>query len=187
MNLSTLSVIYRNGLWISAPLFCISAVLLGFFILNVVRLVKKAHILSVPLLEQQDVEFVEAGRVVLCLEGPRLSGRFAGLDYELSAVDGTPVKGRTTWFHAKTSGLSKVRMEMRIYEIPEPGCYVLRVQGLGAARAADAKHRVVFMRPHLVQALGYVIGMTLAAGLLIASFVFFVLRLTSNGSINGDR
>lgn len=181
MNMSA-SAFLRNGVWISLPLFCISAALLGLCIRNVIRVVRRAYIVSVPLLEQQEIEFAEAGGVVLCGEGPRFTTRFAKLAYELSADDGTPIKGRTAWFHASTSGASRVRMELKRYRIPKPGRYVLRIQGLGTVRADNAEHRIVFMKPHLAQSMGYVVGIVLAGGLLIGSIVFFGLSLASKGA-----
>ena len=123
-----LNLLYRYGLWISVPVFGISAAMLVFFILGVMRVVRQAHILSVPLLEQQEIEFAEAGRVVLCMEGPLLTTRFGNLDYELRVAEGMPVEGRTTWFHAKTSSLSSVRMELKSYELPRRGRYILQHQ-----------------------------------------------------------
>lgn len=176
-----LSILYRNGLWISVLLFGVSAALLGFFILNVIRLVDKSKILSVPLVTQQEVDFPFAGRVILCMEGPLLTSRFANLDYDLRAREGMPVEGKTTWFHARTSSFSKVRMELKSYELTKPGTYVLRIQGLEPGSGADSGHRIVFMRPHLALSIGYVIGITLSAGLLIGSIVFFFIRLMEKG------
>jgi hypothetical protein len=175
--MSTLDFLDRNVLWIAPPLMCISALLLGLFIRSEVRLVKEAKILSVPLVEQQEIEFQEAGRVVLCIEGPQFSRRFAGLSYTLSTADGVPVEGRAALFRARTTGFSWARLEVRVYEISHPGRYVLRVQGLGAAQPGDANHRLVFTRPHLAPALGYVLGMILSFGLFIVCLVFFLLRL----------
>lgn len=176
-----LNFLYRYGLWISVPVFGIAAAMLVFFILSVVRAVRQSHILSVPLLEQQDIEFAEAGRVVLCMEGPLFTTRFGNLDYELRLAEGMPVEGRTTWFHAKTSSFSKVRMELKNYELPRPGRYVLRIRGLEPGGKPDSEHRIVFMKPHLAESLGYVIGIILSAGLLIGSLVLFILRLTDKG------
>ncbi|RPJ09391.1 MAG: hypothetical protein EHM36_04370 [Deltaproteobacteria bacterium] len=173
-----LSWIYRNGLWISAPLFFISAALLCFFILSVVRVVRQAHLLSVPLVEQQEIQFAEAGRVVLCTQGPLLSFRFAKLEYELTG-DGIPIEGRRTLFRSKTSGFSWVRMEERSYSIPRPGRNVLRIKGLEPGIATDSEHQIVFMRPHLARSIGFVIGIVLAGLLFIGSIVLFFLRLTS--------
>ncbi|MGE5842495.1 MAG: hypothetical protein ACM335_09470 [Deltaproteobacteria bacterium] len=173
-----LSYIYRNGLWIAVPLFVFSAVLLGFFILNVIRAVRQAHLMSVPLLEQQEIKFANEGRVVLCTQGPLLSTRFGKLDYELTG-DGVPVEGRTTWFHSKTSGFSWVRMEMKAYRIPRPGCYILRIKGLEPGSAADSEHQIVFMKPHLARSIGYVIGIVLTSLFFIGSIVLFFGRLLS--------
>ena len=178
--MSALSFLDRNVLWIAPPLMCIAALALGLLIRSEVRLVREAKILSVPLVAEQDVDFLEAGRMVLCMEGPRFSRRFAGLDYELT-TDGAPVEGRTAWFHARTTGVSRARMELRVYEIPHPGRYVLWVRGLGAAQARDAEHQFVFTRPHLAQSVGYIIGMIVSFGVFIASLVFFALRLTGKG------
>ncbi len=174
--------VYRFGLWISVPAFGVSAALLVFFIMSVVRVVRQSHILSVPLLEQQEIEFPEAGRVVLCMEGPLLTNRFGNLDYELRVAEGMPVEGRTTWFHAKTSGLSTVRMELKSYELPRRGRYILSIKGLESAGKPDSDHKIVFMKPHLAVSILYVIGITLSAVLLIGSLVLFLLRLTDKGA-----
>jgi hypothetical protein len=176
--MSFISWIYRNGLWISAPLFIISAALLAYFILGVVRTVKQAHLLSVPLLEQQEIQFAEEGRVVLCTQGPLLSFRFAKLDYEL-AGDGIPIEGRTSWFPSKTTGLSWVRLEVKSYRIPRPGRYILRIKGLEPGRAADTEHKIVFMRPHLARSIGYVIGIILTSLFFIGSIVLLLSQLLS--------
>ncbi len=175
-----LSWIYRNGIWISVPLFIMSSALLGFFILNVVKVVKQAHLLSVPLGEQQEIEFAEEGRVVLCIQGPLLSTRFANLDYELTG-NGIPVEGRRTLFRARTSGFSWARMELRIYRIQWPGRYVLRIKGLQPGSAVDSGHRIVFMRPHLARSIGCVIGIVMSGVIFIGSIVLFSLRLSSGG------
>jgi len=177
-NMNFLSYVYRNGLWIAVPLFVISAALLCFFILGVIRAVKQSHLLRVPLLEQQEVEFVEAGRVVLCTQGPLLSFRFSKLGYELTG-DGVPVESRTAWFPAKTTGFSWVRMEVKSYRIPRPGRYILRIKGLEPGSTPDSEHQIVFMRPHLARSIGYVIGIVLTSLFFIGSIVLFFGRLLS--------
>jgi len=176
--MSFLTYIFRNGLWISIPLFVISAALLAFFILSVIRVVKQAHLLSVPLLEQQEIEFSEAGRVVLCTQGPHLSFRFTKLDYELVG-DGIFVEGRKIWPPKRTTGFSWIRLEVQSYRIPRPGRYILRTRGLEPGSTADSEHRIVFMKPHLARRIGHVIGIVLAGVLFIGSIVLFFLRLLS--------
>ncbi len=173
-----LSFLYKNGLWISVPLFGLGVFLLWFFIVTMVGLGDKNRICSVPLLAEQDVEFAEAGRVVLWLEGPLLTARFAGLTYELTGSDGSYIKGRMTWFRIRSTSLSKVRIVDRILTIPYPGRYVLHTKGLGASQAADDKHRLIFMRPYLPQTIGCILGIILGAFLTIGSIVLFSLRLS---------
>ena len=171
------SWLYRNGIWISLPAFILGGALLAFFILKVIRIIRHAHIVSVPLLEQQMINFPEPGRVILCTQGPRLSSRFAPLRYEL--LDETRVlRGRTTWFHARTSGVSWVRREVQRYQIPAPGSYVLRITGLQPGDPPEANHKIVFMRPHLARSVGCIIGILLASVLFIGSIVLFSLRFT---------
>ncbi len=50
--MSLLFYMYRNGLWISIPLFLLGVALLVYFILNAVKVVREAHVLSVPLLQE---------------------------------------------------------------------------------------------------------------------------------------
>ena len=169
--------VWRHGLWIAAVVFALAVAGLAWCIVGVVGLGKKSEIVSVSLAEKQDVEFAEAGSVVLCVEGPWLTSRFAGLSYELTAADNTRVKSRKIWLHTKSSGLSRVRLEMRVFEVPEPGRYVLRVQGLKGGQAADSEHKLVFTRPHLGQTVGYILGIVFAGILLVGSMVFFGLRL----------
>lgn len=168
--------LYRNGLWISIPILVGGLTLLGSSIKSVIRLRVEKQILSVPVVEQQQVEFGESGRVVLCVEGPLFTRRFANTGFELRRDDGTPVRGRTTWFHARSSSFTRVRMEMRLFDLPMPGRYELRMPGIGKPQPGDDKHRVVFMIPHLAQTLFHIIGILLGSTLFIGSLVLFLLR-----------
>ncbi|MBM3470836.1 MAG: hypothetical protein FJX73_08605 [Armatimonadetes bacterium] len=176
------SAIYRNMPWVLLLVSVISAVLLGFFILRVIRLVRQAYITSVPLVEQQDIQFDSAGRVVLCTEGPRFITRFSNLTYELGTRDGARIEGKTVWLGRVSSGVSKVRLAVESYEIPRPGRYVLRIHGLGPGWIADTEHLVVFMKPYLARSIGYVVGVALSAVLLIGSTILFLIRLTEGGA-----
>ena len=179
--MSLFSWIYQNGLWISVPVFVLSVASLACLILDVIRVVKQAHLTSVPLMEEQGVEFAEGGRVVLCLEGPRFTTRFAKLSYGLIGPDGRPAKSRRSWFRARTSGIFKVRMELEYYEIPRPGRYTLQIKGLKPGAEPDPDHRIVFMRPHLARSIARVLGIVLAGLFLVGSVVLFLGRLLSNG------
>jgi hypothetical protein len=179
--MSALDFLERNLLWIAPPLMVAGVLLLALCIRNEVRVVKGSKLLSAPLVEQQKVEFPEAGRASLCIEGPQFSRRFARLSYALWAEDGTPVEGRAVLFRTRTSGFSWVRLELRTYEIPHPGRYLLRVEGLGAPQPGDVDHHVVFTRPHTAQTVGYILGMIFSFALFLVSFIFFMLHLLGKG------
>ncbi|MFZ2170092.1 MAG: hypothetical protein WAW61_10705, partial [Methylococcaceae bacterium] len=69
----TLVEIYQHILWITAPLFFISAASLVLLFRNLVRLQRQSLLLSIPLQQQQDIEFTIEGPVILCLHGPLLT------------------------------------------------------------------------------------------------------------------
>jgi hypothetical protein len=119
------------------------------------------------------------GKVVLCIEGPLMSRRFAKLAYDITGPGGTPVEGRPVLFRAKTTGFTKATMDLRIYAITQPGRHVLQIQGLGEEQPSDAEHRMVFTRPHLARTMAYVLGIVFAAVFTIGSLVLFLLRLAN--------
>jgi hypothetical protein len=162
---------------LGVPVIVIALAALGMLIAGVVGLVKRSTLSRMPLAERQEVQFAQAGRVVLIMEGPHLSTRYKQVGFELSGIAGDRIEGRTALFHARSSGFSKARMELLKYDIPRPGRYVLRMTGLGAPQANDFKHAILFARPHLAQSVGYVLGIILASLVFIASLVFFVARL----------
>jgi hypothetical protein len=169
--------LYRSLIWIGPLLLCISGLALALCIRGVIRSVREAVLFNVPLVERQTIEFLDTGRVILCVEGPRFTTRFAHLDYELSTDSGAPVEGRMVLFRFMKSGLSQVRLEVRSYEIPRPGSYVLRIQGLGPPQPHDAEHQLVFTRPHAARSTGYIVGIVLSGLVLISSLIFFLFRV----------
>ncbi len=178
--MDSVSFFGRQMMWLFLAVSCLSAILLGFFIRGVILLVRQSLIVSIPLVAEQEVEFPDAGRVVLCIEGPLFTRRFARLGYELSAGDGAVVSGRPALFRSRTSGFSTVRMELKVYEIPRPGLYFLRISGLADANAPDPRERIVFMRNHLARSVGYIIGIVLSAGFFITGLVFALLCIIRN-------
>lgn len=179
INMAILSFIYTNGIWVAIPSFALGVMLLVRCITGVVRTVREARLFSVPLLDRQEIDFVEAGRVVLAMEGPLFSRRFAKLHYELTGPDGMAVTGRSVLFRATTTGLTKARMELKVYKIANPGRHVFQIRGLGGAKPSDPEHSMVFMRPHLGRTVMYILGIILAAFFTVGSIVLFSLRLTN--------
>jgi hypothetical protein len=164
--------------------FIASVAALVYLILDVIRVVKQARLTSVPLVEKQDLELAEAGRVVLCMEGPLFTTRFANLSYTLIGPEGNPAEKRRSWFRSHTSSFSKVRMELQYYKIPRPGQYTLHIAGLEPGEKPDHNHRIVFMLPHLARSVVHVIGIVLSSMLLIGSLVLFLMRFLSQGDVS---
>jgi hypothetical protein len=177
-----LPFIYKHGIWISIPLFVLSVILLVASITGVFRTGREARLFSVPLADRQEVEFTEAGRVVLCMEGPILSRRFVKLEYGLTGLDGVPVKGRSVLFRASTTGLTKAKMELKVYEVPHPGRYMFQILNLSGEKSSDAEHRMVFTRTNLARSMMYVLGIVFAGILTIGSMVLFFLRFLNVSS-----
>lgn len=172
-----LSFLYKYGIWISVPVFILSVLLLVRCVTGVIKAEKETRLVSLPLLDRQEIDFALEGSVVLCMEGPILSRRFANLEYELTGPDGRVVRSRPVLFRSSTSGFSKAIMELRVYEIAQPGRHVFEIRGLGDERPSDAEHRMVFTLPHLARSMAYVLGIVFSAALSIGSLVLFLMRL----------
>ena len=172
-----LSIIYKYGIWISIPLFIFSVTLLIMSIIGVVRTGRQAVLFSLPLTERQEIEFTEPGSVVLCMEGPILSRRFAKLEFQLTGPDGIATKNRPVLFRARTTGFSKAKMELRVYEIAHQGHHLFQIRGLGGENPSDSEHRMVFTRPNRIRTMAFVLGIIVGAIFTILSIVLFFLRL----------
>ena len=172
-----LSYLYKYGIWISVPVFILSVLLLVRCVTGVIKAEKETRLVSLPLLDRQEIDFAVEGSVVLCMEGPILSRRFANLEYGLTGPDGRVVRSRPALFRSSTSGFSKAIMELRVYEIAQPGRHVFEIRGLGDERPSDAEHRMVFTLPHLARSMAYVIGIVFSAMLTIGSLVLFLMRV----------
>ena len=172
-----LSYLYKYGIWISVPVFILSVLLLVRCVTGVIKAEKETRLVSLPLLDRQEIDFAVEGSVVLCMEGPILSRRFANLEYALTGPDGRAVRSRPVLFRSSRSGFSKAIMELRVYEIAQPGRHVFEIRGLGDERPSDAEHRMVFTLPHLARSMAYVLGIVFSAMLTIGSLVLFLMRV----------
>jgi len=174
--MSILNFVYDYGLWLGPPVFCASVASLVWIIVKLVRLIKASFIMRVPLVEDQDVEFAESGKIILWGEGPRFTTRFAWLRYSMTDAAGTPVPSRPT-MHAVMSGISKARISLRLFYIPQPGVYALHVDRFGDPKPKDANHAILFTRRYFNRVVAYTLGIVAASQLLIGSLVLFLLRL----------
>jgi hypothetical protein len=182
MSQSFWAGVFRNWIWVGTPLMVLALAALGVLIPGLVTLVKNSQLFRVPLAAAQEVEFAEAERVSLSIEGPRGTNRFNGLTFELRGIGGEPVAGNPVWFRSRSSGASTARTEVLTFEIPRAGRYVLAMKGLGAEKEGDSSHAVVFSRPLGASMVATILGIVVASGIFIASLVFFLLRLGKPGA-----
>ncbi|TCJ11600.1 hypothetical protein EZJ19_15105 [Parasulfuritortus cantonensis] len=181
MSQSVFTTVYRYWNWIGIPVLLVAAVVLWLTITDLIAVVKRSYLFSVPLASRQDIQFAEPGRVTLSMEGPRFTTRFGNANFELRDAAGVVVAGRPSLMRLRSSGMTTVRMELLSFDIPRPGRYTLDITGLGEPREGDDKHAVVFQRPALAPIIIHVVGIVLSAGLFITSLVFFILRLNEAG------
>ena len=172
------SFVILNWIWFAIPLMIMGALLLIFFIVKLVRLVKTAPILNLPLAARQDVMFTAAGRVHLCREGPRWE-IWPKQTYELLDGNGASVPGRNLLFQSRVAGLTSIRWEKQAYDLPRPGRYTLLVQGLDIAPEKADQHRIIFTKPGRTRMVGYIIGISLSGVLFLGSLVTFLVRLVT--------
>lgn len=163
--------------WLLAALFVLAVAALARLILAVVRMLRAAHLCDAPLRPRQQIEFPTAGKVVLCMEGPRFTPRFRNLSFELRQPGGAEIAGHRILFRTVASGLSRARVTLRTYDLPMAGRYELAIHGLEPQHIDAPGHTVTFMRPHLARTVLLVIGITFASCLAISSLVFFLLSV----------
>ncbi len=168
----------QRGLWIGSALIWIGVLALVFLIVNVVKLTRKSVILRVPVLERQELQFPEAGRVILAIEGPLLTSRFARFKAEMTTDYGSPVSSRLVLMRTVTSGARKSRMDLRVFQIPHPGRFVLLTQGYQPDPDTDEDHRLVFTRPQLLQVAARIVGMVVAGMLIVLGVLLIAWRTT---------
>jgi hypothetical protein len=181
MNQPVLMGVYKSWIWIGIPLILASGVALWMLIPGVIALTKGSSLFRVPLREKQEIEFIEAGRVTLNMEGRRFTNRFAGVNFELYGAGGRRIPDSPSLLRKRSSGITDVRMELLSYDIPDPGRYLLVMTGLGSDEPDGGSEAIVFMKPHTAKTVAYAAGIAVASCIFIASMVILIMRLNKVG------
>ena len=176
-----IATLYQHGLWIFGPGLCLSLALLVLSIRGVLRTISASRLHCLPVVERQEVELTAAGRIVLCMEGPIFSRRFAHLRFSLTGPDGVEVDSRRTLLRSRTSGLFRATIELEVCTIATPGRHVLTIEGLASRTPEDDDLHIVLTRPHLGRSLLFVLAIVFTAIAAIANLVFLLMRLLSVG------
>jgi hypothetical protein len=155
----------------------LGAGLLAYAIVRTLRVVRGSVLVRLPAVAQQDVDFAEPGRVVLCIEQPRLETALWRAKYALHDASGREVPSALILFRTSVSGISSVRLSLRSFDLAQPGRYRLTVTGIAPGHDTS-RCAVVFTRPHALQLVACILGIVLGGVALIGGIVFSALGLT---------
>jgi hypothetical protein len=164
-----------NQYWVAAtaPVFVLSVYLLARTIGSLTRTVRGSVVLSVPVREEQSVQFDAANSYLLNVEGKRFTTDFAGYRFSMTDPAGRELRLDPVLMRTAVTSFSRVRLEINQFTIPAPGAYTLRVHGIRPAQ--DPENRIVFTRPIGGAIVGYVLALVLLGALTIGSLVGSIL------------
>jgi hypothetical protein len=165
-----------SSIWtgLAAVAALLGAGLLAFAIRRTLRIVRESVLARVPVRAEQDVDFAEPGRIVLCIEQPRFETAFWRARYALRDAGGREVPSTLILFRTSVSGLSKVRLSLRSFDLPRAGRYRFVLGGIAPGHDVS-QCAVVFTRPHAMQLVLAILGIVFGACALIGGVVLCVL------------
>jgi hypothetical protein len=134
----------------------------------------EAEILRAPVVARQTLGFPVAGRMALCLEGPRFRTWSQRCRYSCEdAATAAPVPIAPSYSGSGVRSRRYSRVQHGSLELPRPGEYVLHVEGVQPTDAPD--YTIVFMRPFTGRIIRFVLTCVLLGMLLIGSLVLAIL------------
>ena len=110
------------------------AALVVFSIVRLLRVLRESILARLAAVSEQDVRFPAEGRVVLCIEAPHFSTPFAGVGFTMRDDHGHEVPSTPIVFRSKVSGFSRVRLSVRVFDVPRAGRYRLVASGIVPGR-----------------------------------------------------
>lgn len=161
---------------LTAGIALLGAVWLAYAIARLLALVRASVIVRLPAIPEQDVDFAQAGQVVLCIETTHLGMAFAGVSFVLRDSSRHDVPSAPILFRTKVSGFSRVRLSVRTFEIPRPGRYRLVASGIAPGRDMS-QSALVFTRPVAATLVLWILGIVLGGFALIGGTVLTALRV----------
>ena len=161
----------RSWLLLTLPVALLAAGLLAWTVRSLLRTVRGAVVLSVPMLPRQVVQFERAGQYALNVEADSLTALITGLEFTLVDTERrTAIPLRTAIMRTRVSSLSRARREMYAFSISAPGSYVLRTKGADESLLAGHPSLVI-TRPFHGALVLHVLGLVASGALLIGSMV----------------
>ena len=167
-----------HWLWITIPVSVIGLFAVPFLAWSLYVSQRDSVLVSVPLVAEQDIDIPDSGTMLLHAEGPRMTTVFGDLDYRLTDLsDNRDVPLAMVLFRQKSSGLSRVRLSLRSFDVARPGRYRLTVTGLRAGPPPERYGMAITLdrRGGLV---GRIVALVFASiGLLAGLALSFVIYL----------
>lgn len=173
---------FKYVLWWSIPMAIIGLCALLTVIIKLVRMIGESRVCRVPLAVDNELDIGTTGRLNLCLEIPMFTLMpTSGLRYELlnSQQGGQAVELKTAWLKTQTSSGLAVTSPVRVFDIKEPGKYLLRVSGLKPQKDYS-RYFVVISRPFNLKATLYIFAILLTGGMFVGGFVFSLIASGAN-------
>lgn len=161
----------RSWLLLTLPVGLAALGALAWIIRSLLRTVRGAVVLSVPMMPRQVVQFERAGEYALKLEADSLTALITGLEFTLVDTERrTAIPLRTAVMRTRVSSRARARREMYVFSIRAPGSYVLRTKGADES-LLSGHPSLVITRPFDGALVLHVLGLVASGALLIGSVV----------------
>ncbi len=170
-------VISRSWVYLTLPVALIAIGLLTWTALSLLRTVRRAVVMSLPIAREQEISFNEAGEYSLNLETGSLKSAPTDLQFGLRAANGgAQVSLHRAVFRTKVSSFSRARLELSTFSLPSAGKYLLSIDGPETSRLNNDVN-IVITRPIGGPLVSYVLALVFVGVCLIGALVVSGLAL----------
>ena len=146
-----------------------------FSVARLIALVRASVIVRLPAIAEQDVDFAQAGRVVLCIEQSRLDSTLWRARFALRDATGRDLPAAPILMRTEVSGFSRVRLSVQRFDLPNRGRYRLIADGIAPGNSDAA---IVFTRPFAAKLVIWILAIVLGGFAMIGGIVLTALRAT---------
>lgn len=168
----------NRWLFVSLPALLFALGMLAFGIRGLLGLLRGKTVATVTLRTQSTIAIPSAGPHDLSVSGRLGTTDFAGVDFQMHDESGGVVPMRPVVMRvSRTSMSGRSTLQLRQFDAPRPGNYVLTVTGI--REGSDPGNTIVIGRPVGFALVGWILAIVLSGALLILSIVASALVLAS--------
>ncbi|MGB8377668.1 MAG: hypothetical protein WCE70_04250, partial [Rhodanobacteraceae bacterium] len=155
---------------LAAGIALLGSALLVHSMRRTLRVVRTSVVVRLPAVAEQEVEFEQPGRFILCVEHSRFDGGLLHARYALLDAAGRELPSVPVFFRTTVSGIASVRISLRAFAVAEPGRHRLIVTGM--TTGGDVSSRaLVFTRPFAVRLVFCILGILFGGCALVGGTV----------------